>query len=233
MRELDKIKSNFISVVAHQLRTPLSGIKWTLNMIISGELGPINNEQKTFLLKSYESNDRMINLVNDMLGADRVQSGKVHYNFRYIDILDLLDNVLFEMSSQAHKKNVSVEFNEKIAFLPKVCVDPDTMRAVFQNLLENSIKYTIDGGKIIIGAKTEGKNVLIEISDNGIGIPKVEQNNVFNRFFRATNAVKKETDGSGLGLFIAKSVVEKHGGKIWFESEEGQGTKFFFTIPIT
>ncbi len=109
LQKLDEIKSNFISVVAHQLRTPLSGVKWTLSMLLKGDFGELNNEQKTFLMKSYESNARMIALVNDMLVADHIQSGKVHYNFRHFDIVDLIDNVLFEMNPQALKKKIPVE----------------------------------------------------------------------------------------------------------------------------
>jgi len=129
-------------------------------------------------------------------------------------------------------KEISIEFKDKIGELPQAYVDPDSMRAVLQNLLENAIKYTINGGKLIIGITNTGSELLIEVSDSGIGIPVAEQQNIFNRFFRATNALKAETDGSGLGLYIAKAIVEKHNGRIWFESKEEGGTKFFFTIPI-
>ncbi len=231
LQEFDEIKSNFISVVAHQLRTPLSGVKWTLNMILNGDMGELNNDQKTFLMKSYESNGRMITLVNDMLATDRIQSGKVHYGFRFINIVDLLDNVLFEMAPQASKKNISIEFKNKLENLPQVFVDPETMRAVLQNLLENSIKYTMDGGRIELDVQNKGETLEVSIADNGIGIPDEEKKKVFGRFFRATNAIKQETDGSGLGLYIAKTIIEKNGGKIWFDSEVGKGTTFHFTVP--
>lgn len=232
LKEVDEIKSNFISVAAHQLRTPLSGIKWTLSMLLGGDMGDLNNDQKTFLMKSYESNNRMIKLVNDMLDTDRLQSNKVHYKFRFINLIDLLDNVLFEISSQASKKNISIEFKRKLENLPEVYVDPDTIRAVLQNLLENSIKYTMERGKIVLDVQNKGKELEISISDNGIGIPEDQQRSLFERFFRARNAVKLETDGSGLGLYIAKSIVERNGGKIWFESKENQGSTFYFTIPM-
>src|SRR3989339_1164725 len=105
LQEFDEIKSNFISVVAHQLRTPLSGIKWTLNMLLNGDLGALNNDQKTFLMKSYESNNRMVTLVNDMLVADRIQLGKVQYGFKYINLIDLMDNILFEINPVASRRN--------------------------------------------------------------------------------------------------------------------------------
>ncbi|OHA93937.1 MAG: hypothetical protein A3G47_00110 [Candidatus Zambryskibacteria bacterium RIFCSPLOWO2_12_FULL_39_45] len=232
LQEFDEIKSNFISVVAHQLRTPLSGIKWTLNMLLNGDLGALNNDQKTFLMKSYESNNRMITLINDMLDTDRIQSGKMHYGFRYINIVDLLDNVLFEISPEAIKRNISIEFKRKLENLPQVYVDPETMRAALQNLLENAIKYTIESGKIVLDVEQVGDMLQISINDTGIGIPEDQKKKIFERFFRGRNAVKRETDGSGLGLYIAKTIVEKHGGTIWFESEENKGTTFYFTVPI-
>ncbi len=232
LRENDKIKTDFISVVAHQLRTPLSGIKWTLNMLLNGDMGALNNDQKTFIMKSYESNTRMITLVNDMLVADGIQSGRVHYGFKHTDIIDLMDNVLFEISPQASKKKISIEYKNKFENLPQAYIDPETMRAVLQNLLENAVRYTMDGGKIEIDVKKEENYLTVSIADNGIGIPEDQQKNVFARFFRARNAIKQETDGSGLGLYITKTMVEKNGGTIYFKSTEGKGTTFYFSVPL-
>ena len=229
---LDQIKSEFISVAAHQLRTPLSGIKWTLNMILSGTFGQLTIEQKSFLMKCYESNERMIMLINNMLDVDRIDSGKLDYHFVPTQIFDLLDNVLFEMTSLISKKKLQMSFVNKDRSLPQVLIDTEKMRAVLQNLLENAVKYTSPGGKIEIDFQVVGEFMKISIKDNGIGISEEDKENIFNRFFRAQNAVKIETDGSGLGLFIAKGIIEKHGGKIWFESSLGQGTTFSFTIPI-
>ena len=234
LRKLDEVKSNFISVVAHQLRTPLSGIKWTLNLLINGDLGALTTEQKPFLFKAYESNDRMISLVNDMLGADRIESGKMRYAFQPLQLLDVIDNVLYELLPQANARSLTISFTERPADLPKVDADPERIRAVFQNLLENAVKYSRAGGTIEIGTRQGSDGmILLTIKDDGIGIPKEQQKNIFNRFFRASNAVKAETDGSGLGLYIVKNIVERHGGKIWFESAEGQGVTFHFTLPIS
>ena len=232
LQKFDETKSNFISVVAHQLRTPLSGVKWTLSMLISGDMGELNNDQKTFLMKTYESNTRMITLINDMLVADGIQSGRMHYGFKHIDIVNLLDNVLFEMSPQAVKKNVSLQYKSKFENLPQIYVDPETMRAVLQNLLENAIKYTMEKGRIEINVVQENDHLLISITDDGIGIPADQTKDIFMKFFRARNAIKQETNGSGLGLFIAKEIVEKNGGTIWFEGREGGGTTFYFTVPL-
>ncbi|MDO8594412.1 MAG: HAMP domain-containing sensor histidine kinase [bacterium] len=233
LKKLDEVKSNFISVVAHQLRTPLSGIKWTLNLLISGDLGQTSLEQKTFLLKAYESNDRMINLVNDMLGADRIESGKLRYNFQPVQLFDVVDNVLFEILPQANARSLKIVFDERPSDLPKVAADPERIRAVFQNLLDNAVKYSRPSGTILVGMRqSDPDTVLVHIKDDGIGIPKEQQKSIFTRFFRATNAVKAETDGSGLGLYIVKNIVERHSGKVWFESVEGSGVTFFFTVPI-
>ena len=234
LRKLDEVKSGFISVVAHQLRTPLSGIKWTLNLLLSGDMGTLATEQKTFLMKAYESNERMIGLVNDMLGADRIESDKVRYLFQPVQLVDIVDNVLYEVLPQAKARNLSIRFGSPVESIPKVSGDPEKLRAVFQNLLENSIKYSRAGGFIEIGIRPQNHSeVLVSIQDNGIGIPKEQQKNIFERFFRARNAIKAETDGSGLGLFIVKSIIERHGGNIWFTSEEEKGVTFFFTLPAS
>ena len=231
LRELDKQKSQFITVAAHQLRTPLSGIKWTLNMLTSGQLGPLTEEQKSFLTKAYENNDRMIGLVNDMLGADRMQSTKTKFNFQYINIRELLDNVLFALAPGAEKRKISISLNA-VEDVPNALIDPDAVRLVIQNLLDNAIKYTMDGGRVDIELGKTDSDIVLCIADQGIGIPADQQKNLFERFFRARNAVKQYTDGSGLGLFIARSVMDRHGGKIWFESKEGEGSKFYISIPI-
>lgn len=232
LQGMDQVKSDFISIVAHQLRTPLSGIKWTLSMLLAGDMGPLNNDQKTFLMKSFESNTRMITLVNDMLVADGIQSGRAHYGFKHIDIVDLMDNVLFEVNPLVSKRHLTVEYKNSYKNLPQAYVDPETMRAVLQNLLENAIKYTMEGGKIEIDVKEQPGSLLISIADNGIGVPEDQAHNLFGKFFRARNALKQETDGSGLGLYITKAIVEKNGGTIWFESVQGKGSTFYFTVPI-
>lgn len=234
LRKLDEVKSGFISVVAHQLRTPLSGIKWTLNLLLNGDMGALTTEQKTFLMKAYESNDRMISLVNDMLGADRIDSGKTRYVFQPVQLIDVIDNVLFEILPQANAKGLTINFAPKPPSLPKVHGDPEKLRAVFQNLLENSVKYSRPQGMIVVGLRKEnnGEEVRVSIKDDGIGIPIGQQKDIFERFFRAQNAIKAETEGSGLGLFIVKSIIERHGGRIWFESAEGKGVIFYFTVPF-
>ncbi len=232
LRELDEAKSEFVSVAAHQLRTPLSGIKWTLNLLLNGDLGPLSNEQKTFLIKSYESNERMVALINDLLSADRAESGKLKFSFEDGNIRDVIDSVLFEVLPAANRKEISVEYVGTEEALPKVRIDLDKIRAVIQNLLENAVKYTMKGGIVTVTVEKSGSSLTVSVKDSGIGISPDDRDKIFGRFFRGANAKKIVTDGSGLGLFIAKNIVLRHGGKIWFESDEGKGTTFFFTLPI-
>lgn len=232
LQKLDQAKSEFVSVAAHQLRTPLTGIKWTLDLFLNGEFGKINEEQKAFLFKAQESNNHMIHIINDMLGADRIETGKYKYNLHNVQVEGLVDSLLFELYSKVIKNKLTVNVKRDSNLLPRVKVDVEKMHEVFQNLIDNAIKYTKVGGTIDIDYRVEDKFVVVSIKDSGIGIPKAEQQKMFNKFFRASNAQKMQTDGSGLGLVIVKGIIEAHGGKIWFESEENQGTTFYISVPI-
>jgi len=232
LERIDQLKSEIISVVAHQLRTPLSAVKWTLKMLTDGDSGPVTNEQKTMMMKAYESNERMIGLVNDMLSADRMESGKFRYRFFPIQLEDLIESVVTEILSKANDHGVSIRFLRPAQNLSRVTMDPDKVREVFQNLIDNAIKYSRRGGTVTIGIQQEVGAVLCSISDQGIGIPKGEQDKIFGRFFRAQNALRVETDGSGLGLFIVRGIIQRHGGDIEFESEEGKGTTMRIRLPL-
>lgn len=231
LRELDQKKSEFVSLVTHQLRTPLSGSKWSLSMILNGDLGPLTPDQRLYLMKTYESNERMIRLINDLLSADRIESGTVEFNLMPTQLRDLIDNVVNEIKPIADGKNVTIETHYPPE-VPLVAIDPATMRVVLQNLIENGIKYNMPKGRVDITLTPKEKTVECSIADTGIGIPKEAQDRVFQRFFRAPNAVKAETDGSGLGLYIVANVIKKHDGAISFTSEVNKGTTFTVSVPI-
>lgn len=231
LMELDKIKTEFISVAAHQLRTPLSAIKWTLSLVIDEESKNLTSEQRSLIMKGYESNERIIRLVNEMLVVTRIESGKMQFNFSLIHVEDLIDSVLLDFAGQVHTHNMHLAFERPGAQLPYVNADPEKIRAVIQNLIENALNYTKDGGIITLSVQLKNNFVRVQVKDNGIGIPLHQRLGIFNKFFRADNASKAKTDGSGLGLFVAKSIVDKHRGQIGFESAEGVGTTFYFTIP--
>ncbi|MBI1974899.1 MAG: HAMP domain-containing histidine kinase, partial [Parcubacteria group bacterium] len=175
LHKLDEVKSSFVSVVAHQLRTPLSGIKWTLNLLLKGDLGTLSKEQQAFLSKAYESNDRMIALVNDMLGADRIESGKIRYRFAPLSLLPVIDAALFELSSAARAKEVALQFRNRPEKIPLVRADAEQIHAVLQNLLENAIKYSRAGGTVLLGLDVGNGEVTVTVKDDGIGIPREQQ----------------------------------------------------------
>ncbi|MDO8575974.1 MAG: HAMP domain-containing sensor histidine kinase [bacterium] len=232
LRELDQRKSEFLSVAAHQLRTPLSGLKWALQMLIKGENGPLTKEQKVLLTKSYEGNERLIDLVDQMLHANQIEAGIFALQKAPTQILDLVDSVLYEVSHIAGGKNVRITFDRGGTALPPLMIDQTKMRAVFQNLLENAVKYSKPGGEVTITVSRTDKAVQFKVKDTGIGIPKDQQAQIFSRFFRARNAQMSDPNGNGLGLYIVRSIVEMHGGTLRFESGEDEGTAFYFGLPI-
>jgi signal transduction histidine kinase len=231
--QLDRMKSDIISIVAHQLRTPLSAIKWTLKILMDGDVGAVTAEQRELLTKGFDSNERMIMLINDMLEVDRLESGKLTYNFTPIQFEELVQEMIGTLIPLATQRNIRMEFTAAAQLLPKIKIDPDKMREVLQNLIDNAIKYTKVGGFIMIGVDMQGEELHFWVKDNGIGIPDDGKDKVFSRFYRANNAIHTETDGSGLGLFIAQSVVKRHGGKIWFESVIDVGTTFHVLLPFS
>jgi signal transduction histidine kinase len=228
LKALDEAKSKFISVAAHQLRTPLSAIKWILHMINLGQFKD-EIERQDFLHKATESTDRMISLVNDLLEVDHIESGKDHFAFLPVDCNDLVVAVVSDVSALAEERNITIVTDMKAK--AKVVGDSTKLRDLFQNLIENAIKYSSPNGTVQVSSTEEDTCVSIVIQDSGIGIPDDEQDQIFSKFFRAPNALKAQTVGSGLGLFIAKEIVKRHGGKIWFESKVGTGTTFFVNLP--
>ncbi|MFH1744757.1 MAG: ATP-binding protein [bacterium] len=228
---IDKLKSEFISIAAHQLRTPLAAIKWAIKMVLDGDEGEINESQKAMLSKGYVSNERIINLVNDMLNVSRIEEGRFGYAFAEADIIELISSTVDNLEGKLKEKsiNVAVKKPENI-FL--IAIDKQKMELVFENILENAVKYTPVYGKIEVEIRPNKELVEISIKDNGVGIPAEDQPKLFSKFFRAANVVRLQTEGSGLGMFIAKNIVIEHGGKIICKSEEGVGTEFIITLPI-
>jgi len=228
----ERLKADFVSLSSHQLRTPLSAIKWYSEILLSGRAGKLNQKQRDYLLEIQRSNERAIALVNDLLQVSRVQEGKLHLDLSEIDLACLVEDVV--QSHRALMVNNDISFHSEIVNgpLPKLLIDKVKIRRVVETLLINAIKYTPRGGRIQVRLKQDGDQVVFSISDSGIGIPVDQQKQVFEKFFRGTNAVKVQPDGTGLGLFIAHSLIEAHKGRIWFESQEGAGSTFFFSLPV-
>ncbi|MBU4216725.1 ATP-binding protein [Candidatus Parcubacteria bacterium] len=228
---LDKLKSDFISIAAHQLRTPLSAIKWAIKMVLDGDTGKLNEEQSEMLFKGYRSNERIIELVNDMLNVSRIEEGRFGYSFDEGDLLKELDLVLDSLQPQIKDKWINLVVN-KPKKLPLLFMDSQKMTLVLQNVIENAVKYAPDRGKIEITLEIQGSFLKIKIKDNGVGIPEEDKKKMFSKFFRASNVTRMQTEGSGLGLFMVKNIINKHGGEITFSSEEGVGTEFVLTLPL-
>lgn len=228
-REIDRMKTEFLSVASHQLRTPLGSMRWNLEMLLSGDAGKLSEEAKEILKDIYESDKRIIDLVNDLLNISRIDQGRVSDEPIKTDISDVISTAIKEMEPIAEKKQVEIKYIKQSS--PEIIIDAKRLREVIQNLLSNSVKYNKQKGKVEVVLKVDNGKVKISIQDTGMGIPKEDQNNIYAKFFRAQNAVKSETEGSGLGLFLVKSYIEGWGGKIDFESKEGEGSKFVITLP--
>ncbi len=233
IKEIDKMKTEFISIASHQLRTPLSAVNWYTEMLLTGDAGELNEQQKEFLNQIYKGNQRMVALVNALLNVSRLEMGTFVINPEPTNIIDLARSVINELRPQIIQKKLEFieQYNEKI---PKINIDPKLIRIVFQNLLSNAVKYTPENGTITLKILLSNDNnqVLISVSDTGYGIPKNQQYKMFTKFFRADNVQEKDTDGTGLGLYITKSIIEHSDGKIWFESEENKGTTFYVSLPL-
>jgi PAS domain S-box-containing protein len=229
--EAERAKSDFVAIASHQLRTPLGSIRWNLEMLMEEEFGPLSEAAKKTLREIYDSNRRMIDLVNDLLDVSRIEQGRVPNNPQPTEFAPLVAAVMEELKGLAGQKSQTLVM-ENNCFSPKINIDPKRLREVVENLVDNAIKYTPEGGEIRIKVEGDEREIRFSVADTGLGIPEAEQDRMFDRFFRAGNALKTQTEGSGLGLYIAKAYVESWGGRLWFTSREGQGSTFYFKIPI-
>ena len=237
LQSLEAAKSKFISVTTHQLRTPLAAIKWTFDMAVKGQLGGVNEEFKKFMEKGFQSTERVISIVNDLLKIDTIETGKLDFVFKPTNIVDLINNVIGEFCNQVKTRQLEIIFEKPANRVPFVEIDENKIRMVLENLIDNAIKYNLPNGKIFIKISDARLNsaessLQISITDSGIGIPDGEEDKMFQKFFRASNAIKQEPDGSGLGLYITREIIEKHHGAIWFERGKDGGTSFTFTLPL-
>jgi len=230
---VDKAKSEFVSIASHQLRTPLSTINWYLEMVIAGDFGTLNDEQKEFIEEAYGAGKRMGDLINALLNASRLDVGVVAIEPEdSVDIKELLKGVLVDLEAKIASKGIVIKQLIDDTVHP-MSLDTRIMDIIFLNLLTNAVKYSPSGSSVEIRGTIEGRYLKIEVSDQGYGIPANAQEKIFTKMFRADNAVEQEPDGNGLGLYIIKTIVETLGGSISFVSKEGQGTTFTVRIPST
>ena len=232
LKKLDRAKSEFISIASHQLRTPLTAIKGYVSLIIEGTYGKIDKKIKEALSKVYVSNERLIQLVENLLNISRIESGKIEYkydNWQIEKIIkELTDNFIFA----AKKKKLYLHLDLPKHPLPMIRIDGNKVKEVISNVIDNAIKYTNEGGATIKAEETKDK-IRVTVSDTGIGIPKDETSYVFTKFSRGHDTSRLQASGTGLGMYVGKSLIEAQNGKIWCESKgDGRGSKFIIELPI-
>ena len=230
-QEIERQKNSFISIASHQLRTPLASIKWTLEMLRRGEFGKLTAKQDSVMEDIYESNERMISLINDLLNASHIQEGRLKFYPAKIDLLKLWRKIISEKQAYYNAHNLKVEL-KSIGNNFITTIDHWYIRQVIESLLSNAINYSNKKGEISVLIKKEKCELICSITDSGMGIPKNEQPHIFQKFFRGTNVSHDSASGTGLGLYVSKSIIETTGGKIGFHSQENEGSTFYFSLPI-
>ncbi len=230
-KEIEEIRTDLISIASHQLRTPLSEIKGLVSLLNDNIAGPLNPKQKEYIKLLNVANERMINLVNDLLNISRIEQGRMQLNFQSVNLGSLATEVQKSLLLRAaeHKQKFYLTIDPN---LPNVSVDPEKTKEIISNLMENALKYTFDGGTINARVTANEIGVWVLVKDSGVGIPKERQKDLFQKFSRVENPLSRLTTGTGLGLYAVKKLVEKQKGKVWFESEEGKGSTFGFVLPI-
>lgn len=231
--EIDRMKSDFISLASHQLRTPLSAIKTYSHMLIDGYMGEITPAQRKSLRTIVSAANRMNELISTLLNITRIESGNVTVTPKAVDVKRLAEEVNKEHMLGASDKEITLTLTCPSPGAVTVQTDTLLFKEVLSNLVSNAIKYTPEGGSVDLSIKQRRYDVLFTVKDTGMGIPKPSQEQIFTKFFRAHNVVRQETSGTGLGLYLVKGLVDALGGKIWFESNENKGTQFYVTLPKT
>ena len=232
--EVDRAKSEFVSLASHQLKTPLTSLRWLTETMLSGVVGTFPPQQMKYITDIELSTMRMIGLVNDLLNVSRIELGKLATQIEEIDVRALAQNVIDEQKHAADERHVALTFTAP-ENLPPIFADRNAARMIFQNLISNAIKYTREGGTVeceLSEGALSHNSLFLRVTDNGIGIPEADKARIFEKLHRASNAKFKVAEGTGLGLYVVKTVIERAGGAITFESVEDEGSTFNVTIPM-
>jgi len=231
LAEASRMKSEFINIVSHQMRSPLTNIKWTFEVLSSKDFQVPREKEEEYFVNVQENIGRMVELIDDLLVVSKIEQGTFPLVKKEIELSSIIEELISRYKVFAEASNIKLNFylGEKTT---KVFSDPSLLKLVMENLIDNAVRYTPGPGKIDIHLTKKENSLLFRIQDSGVGIPESEQKYIFQKFYRAENALKRRTRGSGLGLYVCKSAIEKLGGKIWFQSKENKGTTFYFTIPI-
>ena len=226
-------KSEFISIMSHQLRSPLSAVKWQVNFLLSDaqRKTPDAASMQKYLQTVYDQNERMIRSVNDLLEVNRIEDNDLVLRPTLFSIEDITKKIAGEYKSFAAASNVNIKV-AAVGLVPAVYADEERIKYVMEHLMDNAVRYSSMGGKVSISIAVEGGKLVWKIIDQGAGIPPKDQKRIFEKFFRSDQALRYQTEGSGVGLFIVKSIIKKSGGEVGFTSSLGQGSMFWFQLPI-
>lgn len=228
--EVSRVKSDFISTAAHQLRTPLTGIRWALEAL---EKSNITEEQKALVKSATDKSHELVAIVGTLLDISSIESGKYKYDFKPLDLQALGEEVVRDFTPFAQKSQVALYVERTGGHIPRVRADKERVKWVLNNLIENAIRYTPANGSVRIMAEERGPFVFMKVRDTGIGISTEDRANIFERFYRAQNAIAVQNGGNGLGLYIARTIATDHGGDLTFAAnEEGPGTTFTLSLPV-
>ena len=231
LAKLNSAMSDFISIASHQLRTPLTHLRWTVELLMEDNSAENANKRLEHLEYIRSNSKRMVMLVNDLLNVSRIERRSLTLTPANFQITEIIDTILADFETTAVAHNITLA-KEIMPNLPEAFADGNKIHEVVQNLVDNAIRYTLDKGSVTIKTGVKNNRLLIWITDTGVGIPKDEQNKIFQKFFRSRNAMKYQTEGTGLGLFIARGIVHASNGQIGFVSQENHGTTFWFTLPL-
>ena len=228
---LIKSKSEFLTVASHQLRSPVTDINWALESL-GTDLG-LSETSKTILEQATAASRELLKIIEDLLSVSKIEEGRFGYVFETEDIISFLNGILVQVAPLARRDGVKVYFDKPKDALPSVLIDPQKLSLAVNNLIVNAVRYNIENGEVVVKVEKRQDQpfLVISVKDTGIGITQDSIRNLFKKFYRADNALKTNPEGSGLGLYIAKNIIQAHGGKIWVESEPGRGTVFSFTLP--
>jgi signal transduction histidine kinase len=232
LRQMDQARSDFISMVSHELRTPLTSIKSAVHIMLSGKAGEHSETHERFLQMALRNIDRLAGILNELLGLAKLESGKMEFRFAEVEVGPIVDHVVATFSPQADATSLRLQADVPVG-LPAVHADPGRIEQVLCNLVSNALKFTPAGGRVTIGARRDGNLVVVEVVDTGIGIALQDQEKIFEPFYQAGDLMTRSSKGTGLGMTIAREIVEAHGGRIWLESAPGRGTRFHFSIPVS
>ncbi len=231
LAQASRLKSEFINIISHQLRSPITNIKWIAEFLVTDQKDMTTEKRGEYFSHLKDNISRMVELVDELLIISKLEEGTFPLTKKKGSLSKTVQGLVDSATAFARASNIKLEY-ECQKNLPDGFFDSTMLKLVIENLIDNAIRYTRKGKKIKISLKESNGKFIFKIKDGGVGIPKKDQPLIFQKFFRSENALKNETKGSGLGLYIARLIVTKSGGKIWFESEEGKGTTFYFVLPV-